>query len=143
MRIQPHKGPCQQLGLVLMVTALEARTQAAQEDAQDVRLGPPGVRAPSPGWFNPHPMRVRGETGEPIAGAPRPDSEGPFVPAARIQDSLGSYQVIDPVQSYSGLSAAGTIETIYGRLTPESVGNPVVRGKRSRSPWCHPGDNTP
>ena len=90
-------------------TPARAETQAESEVSTRLAQYPPGVRAPSPGWFNPHPLRARGETG-PFPGAPRPDLEGSMAPAARITDSMDSYAMVDPASSIS-LSAAGTVDS--------------------------------
>ena len=74
-------------------TPAQGTSQAQSGVSMRLAQYPPGVRAPSPGWFNPHPLRARGETG-PFPGAPRPESEGPMAPAARNTDSTGSYALV-------------------------------------------------
>ena len=68
-------------------TPVLGATQAESEVSTRLAQYPPGVRAPSPGWFNPHPPRARGETG-PIPGAPRPESEGSIAPAVELRIPL-------------------------------------------------------
>ena len=91
------------------------------------------MRAPSPGWFNPHPLRARGGTG-PFPGVPRPDSEGPMAPAARTTDSTGSYALVDPPSSMT-FSAAGTVDS-YMVASQQSV----VESQSLHGSGSTPGD---